>query len=133
MGFNLKILVLNRNLFWQKSWFFYLCLIANKTLLFIAWNLVWFDVYVAKFEFEYFFILFIFLGVWSVFVTKFYVICVFFLVLILFRFKFLFWFSFWLNLGFWFGSWWNQCFRVYLVRSKPGQILKALFGLPLFW
>jgi hypothetical protein len=29
-----------------------LCLIANKTLSFISWNLVWFNVYVAKFELE---------------------------------------------------------------------------------
>jgi hypothetical protein len=37
-----------------------------------------------------------------------------------------------LNLGFQFGSWLNRCFWVNLVESKSGQILKALFDLPLF-
>jgi len=74
---------------------------------------------------------FISLDVWSVFVRKFYIFLCFFS-FDLFWCKSLFWFSFELNLVFYFGSWLNQCFRVDLVELKPGQIFKALFGLPLF-
>jgi len=96
-----------------------LCLIANKILLFITWNLVWFDVYIVRLEFEYssmFFAFFIFLGVWYVFVRKFNV----FLVLILFWFESLFWFSVRLNLDFLFGSCWTSIFR--LTRSGQNQV-----------
>jgi hypothetical protein len=69
---------------------------VNKNLYFIAWNLVWFDVYVVEFEFKcspLLFVFFIFLDVWYVFLENFMFFCVF-LSFDLFRFKYLFWFNF---------------------------------------
>ena len=99
-----------------------LCLIVNKTLSFIAWNLVLFDIYVIGFEFECSLLFFVFFIFFCLIYFCYKILC-FFLVLILFRFKSLFWFSFGLNLGFRFSLWLNQYFRVNPVRSKPGQIL----------
>jgi hypothetical protein len=85
---------------------FDLCLIANKTLSFIAWNQVQFDVYVIRLEFECSSLLLIVLSVFCflhffwclIFFLR--IVFVFFLVLILFHFKFVSWFSFELNLVF---------------------------------
>jgi hypothetical protein len=59
-------------------------------------------------------------------------LCFFFIVLICFSLNFCSSLDLDETLVFWFGLWLNQYFRVDPVRSKPGQILKVLFGLQLF-
>ena len=59
-------------------------------------------------------------------------LCFFFIVLICFSLNLCSSLDLDETLVFWFRLWLNQYFRVDLVRSKPGQILKVLFGLQLF-
>jgi len=130
MGFNIRILVLNWNSFLikkkhdvsiiiEENWYLILdlYLIVNKNLYFIAWNLVWFDVYVVEFEFKcspLLFVFFIFLDVWYVFLENF-MFFVFFLVLICFGLNIYF--------GLILDSWFSVRLMVELVFSgQPEQV-----------
>jgi hypothetical protein len=131
MGFNIRILILNWNSFlikkkkrdvWiiiEENWYLILdlYLIVNKNLYFIAWNLVWFDVYVVEFEFKcspLLFVFFIFLDVWYVFLENF-MFFVFFLVLICFGLNIYF--------GLILDSWFSVRLMVELVFSgRPEQV-----------
>jgi len=76
-------------------------------------------------------VFFIFLGVWYVFIRKFYGFCVF-LVFILFWFKSLFWFSFWVKPWFLVLSMVESMFSGRPSRVKIRSFGKGLFGLLIF-
>jgi hypothetical protein len=103
----------------EENWYLILdlYLIVNKNLYFIAWNLVWFDVYVVEFEFKcspLLFVFFIFLDVWYVFLENF-MFFVFFLVLICFGLNIYF--------GLILDSWFSVRLMVELVFSgQPEQV-----------